>query len=443
MGINLYKIIKAVQSAQGSNAKTAILMQHKDNALLKAYMKAVMDPSICYYQTKCQKTEYPGKYELKDDTLGRIYEQLAQRAVTGDAAKRELRNILGLHTHEGQELISLIIKRSVGNGIGNSMVLKVWPKLYFSPPYMRCSLLDTKTKAYFASLKRFFVQKKADGSYATVVKTLDNTDKAFTRAGSYYPTWLVERLLKGAVGGNYVFIGELLVWKDGSLLKRQDGNGIYNSIIQGEPEESFAEYTFQMEAWDLLSTDEFEAGYSSVRYEARLDALRTLSAHCHVDVIESVIVHSLKEAKAVTIQYQKDGFEGSIYKDPDMPWKDHTSTLQVKDKVVFEAEYRVTAQYEGTGKAKGMLGGITIETSDGLLRSNCGTGFSDKQRKEYWENSLVGSIVTASANEVISKRGETIVSLFLPVFEEVREFDKREADSLARVLQQFEAAKGC
>lgn len=37
--MTLYEIIKALQAASGSNAKTTILEQHKDNELLKDYLK--------------------------------------------------------------------------------------------------------------------------------------------------------------------------------------------------------------------------------------------------------------------------------------------------------------------------------------------------------------------------------------------------------------------
>ena len=90
-----------------------------------------------------------------------------------------------------------------------------------------------------------------------------------------------------------------------------------------------------------------------------------------------------------------------------------------------------------------MLGGIIIETSDGLLKNNCGSGFSDDLRKHLWkpENNPVGSIVTVIANDVVTKRGSDVKSLFLPIFSDIR-FDKTEADSLECVMQQLNSAKG-
>ena len=37
---DLYTIVKALQNASGSNSKQAILESHKDNEVLKAYLKA-------------------------------------------------------------------------------------------------------------------------------------------------------------------------------------------------------------------------------------------------------------------------------------------------------------------------------------------------------------------------------------------------------------------
>lgn len=107
----------------------------------------------------------------------------------------------------------------------------------------------------------------------------------------------------------------------------------------------------------------------------------------------------------------------------------------------FQAEYRVTGKFEGTGKYVGMLGGFNIETSDGLIKSDVGSGFDDAQRKEYWEADTEGWIITVEANDVITRKGSDTESLFLPIFIE-RRLDKKEADNRNRVLQQLQSAKG-
>lgn len=49
--------------------------------------------------------------------------------------------------------------------------------------------------------------------------------------------------------------------------------------------------------------------------------------------------------------------------------------------------------------------------------------------------------MTVTANDVLTKEGSNTLSLFLPVFVEVRE-DKTQADDVERIHAMFNAAKG-
>jgi hypothetical protein len=307
--------------------------------------------------------------------------------------------------------------------------------------------MTPKIKKHFESLDEIIVQKKADGSFCYIVEPLEGPPKAFTRAGSHYPAWLVARLLNGVSERNkgYVFVGELLVYVGGFLLDRQTGNGIYNSILKGAEEDSFDEYTFIMEAWDLLPEEDFKIGLCKIPYYDRLSKLQNtrVDYNC-IEAIETTTVKTLEEAYKTYSEHTSNGFEGAVIKDGMSPWKDHTSPLNVKLKIAFEAEYVITGTFEGQGKYVNMLGGFYIETSDGLMKSSVGTGFPDSLRKDYWKIPSDGwkeTICTVIANDVIGKRGSDIKSLFLPVFSELR-LDKNQADSLGRVMEQLSAAKG-
>ena len=449
--MTLYQIIKSLQIVQGNIAKQSILDSHKDNVLLKAYLKATYDPSLSYYQKAVPKHGKPTGRQASFDQadIDHAITVFAQRMVTGHAAKVVMQKWLeDQNSEEDQELCRLLIARSIGAGVGDTMVLKAFPDLYFIPPYMRCSLMTEKIRSHFSKLKRILVQKKADGAFIYLVNAEDGDNKGYTRQGSLYPNWLVERLLYRISGDHEgVFIGEALVVCNGVLLDRKTGNGILNSILSGDAEdyETNSSYRFVMEAWDHLSWDEFQAGVSKRSLEDRYNAVVAILSQdgLNVSVIQTDIVDTLEKALAICFKYQQEEFEGGVIKDPASPWKDHTSPFNIKVKVKFEAEYVITAIYEGEGKAKGMLGGISVETADGLLKSNCGTGFDDKTRKEFWklgEDYLKGKVVMLSANDVITKKGSDTVSLNLPVYEELR-FDKVIADSLPRVYEQLEDAK--
>ncbi len=451
--MSLYEIIKALQNASGNLAKTAILEANRENELFKAYMKAVYDVGISYYATKLPTGVTPGNLATMDqEYLDWLTKAVRERVFVGNAGKALLKVTLATFDAEGGELFQYIIKRSIGASVGDTMVLDTWPGLYFIPPYMRCSSMSEKAREQLAKEDSFYVQVKRDGSFAYL-----NPGRVCTRQGSCYPDWFVGTLTAG-MGNNEVLVGEMEVYQRESdnaaklvLMSRKEGNGVLNSILQGADENEFAGYQFKYVAWDCLSLGEFEAGRSDRPYERRLKELEiSLSEGLYspsIELVENWEVKSVAEAKRIHTGLTARGLEGSVWKRKQGIWKDTSSgTIDaVKVKVVAEAEFVVTGYYEGKGKDKGALGGLSITTRCGKMKCNVGSGFSGKQRKEIWEAILRGEtpegwIITAEFNDITTARGKDTVSLSLPIFIEQR-FDRTEADTLERVYEQFEAAK--
>jgi DNA ligase-1 len=437
---NLYTIIKELQNASGSNAKTAILEANKDNELLKAYLKAVYDPALSYYQTTVKTHPATLCYSFTQGTIQAIVKTLAQRELTGDAAKKWLDNLMKDSNKEAQELIQLLIKRSIGAGVGDTMILKVFPDLWFSVPYQRCSLMDAKAKDRFSKLSSFLVQEKLDGSFCYLVKEAGKAPEAITRAGSRYPAEFAELLSTPQCEG-FVVIGELVVLdytnnEDGELLDRKTGNGILNSILKGGELNDNLE--FVLVAWDCVNTVEFKNGYSKDPYYKRMAMLELVWE----TPVRTHHVNSLEDAYKIYSKFTAEGKEGCVVKSKDFLWRDGTSKDCIKLKIEFEVDLEVVAIHEGTGKASGMVGSITLRSSDGLIVTDCGSGFSDSDRVDWWINKEVriGSIVTIKGNDIISKRENEVKSIFLPIFLEHR-LDKTVADSYYRCYQQLESAK--
>ena len=443
--MTLYEIVTALQSASGSNAKQAILEQHKDNELLKAYLKAVYDPSISYYQTKVKFHEKNLGYNFNSDTIDAVVKTLAMRELTGDAAKAWLDTAMKGHNEGSQELISLIIKRSIGAGVGDAMILKVFPDLYFIPSYQRCSLMDSKAKEKFSKQKEFIIQQKLDGSFCYLIKEAGKDPQAITRSGSTYPLEFAQNLAH-RLPDDFVVIGELLVLEEREdepeylTLDRQTGNGILNSILKGGNTDD--KLCFELVAWDCVTVKEFKAGYSKTPYKERGTILESFWE----SIVEMNYVKSLEEAFAINSQYIAKGLEGSVIKTLDFEWRNGTSKDCIKLKIEFECDLKVIGMTEGTNKYKGMMGSLTVASSDGKIVSDVGTGFSDEARKAWWEMYTPDSIksyeivITVKANDIIISKGKETVSLFLPVYTEER-FDKNGADSYERCVEQLESVK--
>ena len=446
--MNLYEIIKSLQEAQGSNAKQAILMQHKDNALLKEYMRVTYDPAINFWIKKVPN--YVGQGDLQEFNIGHIESMLghlAERDLTGKQAERWLGQLSAAGNAECKELIKLMIDRSIGAGVGDTMVLKTWPDLYFSVPYQRCSLLDKKAKEKFSKEESFLVQTKADAAFGYLVSRLDGSMDVITRAGNKYPKEFAAKLCKGLEKGKVV-VGEVEVFENINdkliLLDRKTGNGILNSLLKsGEIEDK---YVVKCVAWDMLTEEEFAQGKSNRPYYQRLEEFKIsgYESMCeNISLIPTWEVKSLEEAFDIYAQHTSQGLEGCIIKTKNFLWKDGTSKDCVKMKVEFEIDLKITGVVEGSGKAAGMCGALQLTSSCGKLVTDVGTGMTDDMRKVFWmhKHDMIGKIVTIKANDIISKRGSDTFSCFLPVFVEER-LDKTEANSYDECVAILSAAKG-
>jgi hypothetical protein len=456
---DLYTIVKSLQAAKGSIEKQAILDANKDNALFKAYMKATYDVGLSYYMKKLPVVSgSPGNVATMDqESIDWFVEKIAGRFYTGKAAEQTVKMMLAAFDAEGQELTKYIFDRSIGASVGDTMVLKTWPDLYFIPPYMRCASMSEKAREAFAEEESFYVQTKRDGSFAYGQRSFEGC-RLVTRQGGTYPIWFADRMTSGLPYG-MVLIGEMEVYVTDAatnagipkLMSRKDGNGVLNSVLKGADESEFDGYEFKYVAWDTLTAIEFADGKSDrplidrwLSLEYAVETAQNNGEMLQIELSDNVEVKSVAEAKAIHLKRVADGCEGTVWKRKMGIWKDTSSGTMdaVKVKVVAEAEFKIVGSYEGTGKAKGMLGGITVETECGKLRNNCGSGFSDDQRKSLWliRDNLPGNIATLEFNDITTARGKTTVSLSLPIFIEIR-FDRTKADTLERVYEQFEAAK--
>ncbi len=430
----LYEIITALQNTQGSNAKKAILEANKENEYLRDYLKAVYDPSLNYFITEKTYPEvvgYSDGHNFTVNHMGEFIYQLSDRNKTGNAAKDWLKSVLRYFNNDQQYLIKLMLLKDIKAGISVSIINKIWPNLIYSQKYMRCSLPKDVKLSLWPWEKGVYSQVKMDGMYAAV-----SNKQVITRNGSVFPLDVLPEGFKEEmlmIPEGIELNGELIVKHNGEILSRKEGNGLLNSLLQGTslPDN----YSLYYVAWDWQD--------DKTVYNMRLSILDDLLGDSeYFSVVECRKVYSYEEAVQHFQEMLAQGQEGTVLKHPDGIWKDGTSKHQVKFKIEVDIDLLCTGMIEGTGKYKGMLGALQLESSCGKVKVDCGTGFTDAQRKNLWENAYpVGKIIEIKANDLLDRVGSDTLSLFLPVFKSVR-LDKDVADDLERIECSFNSAKG-
>ena len=192
--------------------------------------------------------------------------------------------------------------------------------------------------------------------------------------------------------------------------------------------------------FDLLPLEYFKKGIYEKSYFSRIEELKKIHerffVQSHViNIIDSVNVDLDTEKGEIEFKnFNKNsiinGYEGIMIKDPESFYECKRSTTWLKSKPFIEISLEVKDYEEGTGRNKGKLGAIIAEGIDGdkNFKTNVGSGFTDLQRKEFWEDKdkLIGQIIEIRADSISKSQDGENWSLRFPRFKSFRGFDKKE-----------------
>lgn len=450
--MNIYKIIEELRSDNSRLYKESILKREYDNELLKQVLVMALDPSINYFIKKIPDyTTNPIIFNLEFGLKN--LDALSSRKYTGNNAIEHLQNILsGLNEYDAQ-VVELIIARDLKCGINASTINKIWKNLIPETPYMRCSLLKDLPKN--VNWKDGLIsQEKLDGSFLYTNYDSNGDIEFFTRNGTHYDSGgiafhHINNTLKIAMIFGYQLHGELLVSENGNILPREISNGILNSLLKVNEFDS--KYELKLKVWDIIPIENFvPKGKCEMPYYKRYELLKSLLIKNfsnvfnnyidHITIADTRIVYSLDDAMNHYQELLASGGEGAILKLKEAIWSDKTSKQMFKLKLEFDIELIIVGYNEGKGKNANTFGSLICQSSDGLLEVGV-SGFKDDVRQHIWNNinSYMNSIITVRSNSIMKPTINNLTySLFLPRFIEMRD-DKSQADSLERILQQYDS----
>jgi ATP-dependent DNA ligase len=294
---------------------------------------------------------------------------------------------------------------------------------------MLASKMDEKAAASVVPNKYgYIVQTKMDGGRAMATVNFDGSVNIRSRNGKELLLYgFFDTVLSKFPG--YVFDGELVVMTDTGVEDRKTGNGFFTKAVRGTINQKEAS-RFRYVVWDMIPLADFNAGKSTVPYKERLSKLidaQSLMTPGIVHLVQSRIVSTLQEAEVFYSEMLERGEEGAILKFADMPWEDRRSKKMIKLKEEKDIDAEVIGVTEHT-KVPGWVGSLTCKTADGLVQFDVGSGFTEVDRQKPFDY-YFGKIVKCKYNALISNKTSTTKSLFLPIFDEVRD-DKLTANSL-------------
>jgi DNA ligase-1 len=185
--------------------------------------------------------------------------------------------------------------------------------------------------------------------------------------------------------------------------------------------------------FDIVPLTEFKAGASVMGQKRRSAFLRENFSKLFADsgCIEIITQREFDldvftdeiEFKDYNKAAVAEGYEGIMIKDPNGKWEGKRSVAWLKQKPFIEVSLAVMETEEGTGRNVGKMGALVCEgTEDGkLIKVNVGSGFTDKDRDEFWSCKVDGQVIEVRADAITQNQDGTY-SLRFPRFMRFRGF---------------------
>lgn len=451
----IFAAIEHIAATPGKNDKATLLAAHMQDEQFRRCCEYAYNPFKTY-----GIKDIPGIEDIPEhESDGAIFfpevwamlDAMIARTLTGDAARDTLQRTLSLLSPESAELLKRIIRKNMRAGFSESSCNKAWKGLVPEFSYMRCSLPKDTDLAKWPWADGVFSQEKADGMFANVDHEDDGRVAIRSRQGTEFPVEkfpevvadVQARLLRGRQHH-----GEFVVERDGVILDREIGNGIMNSVINGEGDFAPNERPVFL-VWDQIPLSAaVPKGKHAAPYRTRfigvVQQLRDTPGTA-VRLIPTRVVRSLKEAYMHCRELLLQGKEGTVIKHPGGGWADGTSKHQIKLKLEFNVDLEITAIVPGRAgtKNEGRPGSVTAQTCDGLLITDV-TIKNEAMRNAIEKNpeEFIGKIMPITANDITKPtEDKPIPSLYLPRMAEANyRTDKSVADSYQRVQEILEAA---
>lgn len=450
--------IDKIAATSSKIEKEALIQQAGASSLFMKVVRAAYDPFINYGIRQIPERAAdaaPGSNSLTEETWWTMLTDLAERRLSGDAARAAVQRGVNFLDDASRELFIRIIRKDLRAGFSEGTVNRVFPKTFADFPYMRCSLPDKSNMADWDWAAGIISQEKADGMFANVNKDNQGNVWLTTRQGSPIPLdklpYLVAAIEAIIVPGTQSH-GELTVLDPmGKVLPREVGNGMLNSVLNGGDVDEGCKV--RLDLWDQIPLSEVKSkGKYNVPYKTRLrELISQVGAHAHevhkpyIGIVPTRLVKSKAQAYAHYRDLLKQGKEGTICKHPEAIWRDGTSKDQVKLKLEVDVELEVVQVLPGTPgtKNEGKPGSLQCASKCGRLQVNV-TVKNEAMRvaiDQDWD-AWAGKIMTVRANSIMQPSDSSgFFSLFLPRFvEDQARIDKAVADDLETIEAIFRNA---
>ena len=417
----LEKFIEEMRSTSSATDKIAIIK--RSSAFIHKILEATYNPYKQYHITSktCKKNNGLFKYNTHTEVFT-LLDDLTNRVYTGHNAIAQVNGFK--MAVDGGGLVYKIIDKDLDIRVGASIINKAIPGLI--PTFKVALAQNYEGKCDWND--RWWVSRKLDGVRCLAITDEEGKCKLYSRMGKEFTTLdKVKDAIEATGIINSVFDGEI-------CLVDEEGNEDFQGVMKQLRRKDHQIENPAFMIFDMLTKSEFEAEKSDRKLYPRLIVLKQWLRGRFID--ESIL--RFTDQTLITDQdhfeywntiENKDSWEGLMLR-KDVGYEGKRTKNLVKVKSFHDAEYEVLGwdidQHEVVREGKSvsmtMLAQVWIEHKGHIVK--VGSGFTQEQRLEYMDGSIVGKTITVQYFEE-TKNDRGGISLRFPTVKIVHG-DKRE-----------------
>lgn len=438
----MHKIIKSLEATSSRLDKEAILRQAATDGHTELFDGARM--ALSSYTTfgvkKVPSFSGPDGQGLPWAAFLELCELLSTRQLTGHDARDAIELALSASTKDQwNDWYRRILIKDLRCGVSEKTVNKVLEEFpSIEPvPVFECMLAHDGAKHEKKIRGKKLLEIKLDGvRVLTIIDKEHRTVTQYTRNGKVLENFgHITSALEQHIDDfdrSYVLDGEMISKSFQTLMTQVHRKSDVQATDAG------------LMLFDIIPLSEFKAGKSTLGQKRRrkvlegyiplfnkLSTFAALASSNIIGVVPQIEVDlDTYVGELQFTEFNKkaiaDGFEGIMIKDLDAKYECKRSVSWLKQKPFIEVSLAIVGVEMGTGKYEGMLGALVCEGEDDgkQIRTNCGSGFTDDQRAELFENKgvdLLGQVVEIRA-DAITQNQDGSYSLRFPRFKTFRGF---------------------
>ena len=414
--LDFNNFIDKMRATSSSTEKVQIIKN--SNEFIHKVLEYTYNPFKQYYVTSktCRKNITLVKQHNLD--LFEVLDKLMNREVTGhDAIKL-------VNGYCLTDMLYKIIDKDLGIRAGDKVINKAVPKLI--PTFSVALAQEYKGDCNWDD--EWYASRKLDGVRCLAITDENGNCKLYSRMGKELTTLdKVKEAIEATGIINTVFDGEIcLVDEDGN----EDFQGIMKQLRRKDHQIENPAYMI----FDMLNKSEFELTTESESLKGRLHILRSWLGGKNINsnilrYTDQNVITDDKHFETWSKMATDNNWEGFMIR-KNVAYEGKRTKNLLKVKKFFDAEYKVIdfdvdnheVVRDGKSETIKMLSQVWIEHKG--HRVKVGSGWTQDQRLQYMDGSIVGKIITVQYFEE-TKNQEGGISLRFPTVKIVHG-DKRE-----------------